>query len=112
MYDRDKVDFTDAEHARAAQADSAVEGILVALGDGFQPIQDLPVIGISAWAFADLVRTTAQEFYEKNGHGPSVADIAELIGTYFVMLNRDNRWLPRRNSGTVPYDTSDRDRVG
>lgn len=100
MYDRTKVDFTDAEHARAGKADSAIEGIIEALDDGFQPLQDLGAIGLSAWAFVDIVRTTAQEFYEENGRMPRAGEIGELLGTYFTMLNRDNRWLSKSLGST------------
>lgn len=95
MYDRAKVDFTDTEHSRAEKADTAIEGITDALDDGFQPLEDLSAIGVSAWAFADIVRTTAQEFHAKNGRNPRTEELAELVGTYFIMLNRDNRWLAK-----------------
>lgn len=99
-YDRRKVDFTENEHARAAKADAAIEGILGALDDGFQPLQDLPAIADSAWQFADLVRTTAAEFYDQNGRNPRAEELGEMIGTYFLMLNRDNRWLARGKGAT------------
>lgn len=99
-YDRTKVDFTEAEHERAQKADTAIEGILDALDDGFQPLQDLQAIGLSAWAFADIVRTTAQEFHAKNGRMPRAEELAEIVGTYFLMLNRDNRWLARGTGAT------------
>lgn len=95
MYDRTKVDFTGAEHERAEKADTAIETILAALDDGFQPLQDLSDIGVSAWAFADIVRTTAQEFQAANGRMPRAGEIGEMVGNYFIMLNRDNRWLAR-----------------
>ena len=101
MYTREKVDFTESEHARAAKADTAIEGILAVLDDGFQPLQDLPSIGVGAWAFADIVRTTAADFSERNGRNPRASEIGEMIGTYFMMLNRDNRWLARGKGATA-----------
>jgi hypothetical protein len=95
MYSPERVNFTDAEHARAEKADKAIESILAALDDGFQPLQDLADIGVAAWAFADIVRTTAQEFEAANGRMPRAAEIGEMVGNYFLMLNRDNRWLAR-----------------
>ena len=80
MYDREKVDFTDKEHSRAEKADTAIETILNALDDGFQPLQDLQAIGLSAWAFADIVRTTAAEFKEANGRMPRAEEIGDNLG--------------------------------
>ena len=95
MYDLIKVDFTEEEHARAAKADAAIEGVLGALDDGFNPLDDLLVIADSAWKFADIVRTTAAEFKERNGRNPRAEEIGEILATYFMMLNRDNRYVAR-----------------
>ncbi len=99
-YDKQKVNFTEQEHARAAKADAAIESILAALDDGFQPLQDLSAIGVAAWSFADIVRTTAAEFKEANGRMPRAQEIGEMVGNYFLMLNRDNRWLARGGGAT------------
>jgi hypothetical protein len=94
MYSEEKVNFTAAEHKQAAKIDAGVETILDALGDGFQPLQDLAPIGTAAWAFIDTVRVSAKEWSDAHpGEKPTAADIALPIANYVLMLQRDNSYL-------------------
>lgn len=94
MYDKNKVDFTAAEHETAAKLDSGIETILGALDDGFQPLQDLAPIGSAAWALIDTVRVKAKEWSDANpGKKPTPADIALPVANAFIMLQRDNSYI-------------------
>lgn len=92
MYDRDRVDFSPTEHSQAEKLDNGIEGVIKALDDGFQPLQDVDDIARVGWAVADVVRTSSRDFFDKNGRSPRPAEISAIVATYFLMLERDNRY--------------------
>ncbi len=100
MYDRKKVDYTDAEHEQAEKLDVEIEATQKALKDGFQALEDSDeVIGLG-WAVADVVRTKTKEFFDREGRMPRPGEIGVMVGTVFMMLERDNRWLGRSRGAT------------
>lgn len=99
MYDRDVVDFNFIEHAQAEKLDGALEKTIKALDNGFQPLQDTAKIIGLGWAVADIVRTSARTFYEREKRTPLPAEISAMVLTYFLMLERDNRYT--RTDGTA-----------
>lgn len=91
-YDASKVDFKAEEHDRAKKLDATVESILQSLDDGFQPLQDIPTIGMGVWGFIDAVRTAAAESSDENGDVDKKA-VYKKLGYSAVMLERDNSYL-------------------
>ena len=99
-YSEAKVDWKPNEHETARKLDSGLETILGALDDGFEPIEDLVVMAPAGWALTNAVREAAQDFHAIHGRMPRPSEIAFLVGTYFVMLERDNRWIPSGHGAT------------
>ena len=93
MYDRAKVDFSDNDHKNAEKHQNFIQGIMDALDDGFQPLQDLTVIGPAVWGEIDLVRVTIKSMTEALGRKPTAGEVIYEMQKYGYMLERNNGWL-------------------
>ena len=99
MYDETRVNYSPEQHARARKMDNFYETVNLALADGFQPIQDLAVIGPGVWSMVDVTRKTIADLTEKLGRRPTTGEIAHEFATYAQMLDRDNGWTAQLAAG-------------
>ena len=100
MYNEERVDYTADQHSKARQMDVFYESVQGALSDGFQPIQDLAVIGPGVWSMVDVTRKTIADLTEKLGRRPTTGEIAHEFATYAQMLDRDNGWTAQLAAGS------------
>jgi len=100
-YDVSKVDFLAQEHDYARRLDGSIETIMDAVKDGLQFPDDVIKMGPAALDLYKVVSEVVDDFMAKNGRSPRTEEVALIVGTLFLMLYRDNRWMKQGVGATT-----------